>query len=104
MLVSGVVSEELVFRGVPLLIVAATFAVTDSQQRAHRLVRAVVVVAAWAASLIVFGIIHWEFSDLNVVSMVINGAVWGGAALWTRSLVPAVVGHTYWNLIASGAI
>lgn len=103
-LVSGVVSEELVFRGVPLLIVAATFAVTDSQQRAHRLVRAVVVVAAWAASLIVFGIIHWEFSDLNVVSMVINGAVWGGAALWTRSLVPAVVGHTYWNLIASGAI
>ncbi|OZD86537.1 hypothetical protein CH260_23885 [Rhodococcus sp. 05-2256-B2] len=103
-LVSGVVWEELVYRGVPLLIVAATFAVTDSHRRAHRVVRAVVVITAWAVSSVVFGIGHSEFSDLNAVSAAINGAVWGGAALWTRSLVPAVAGHTFWNLMSTGVI
>lgn len=86
--------EELLYRGLLLAICAAATALVAS-----RSIRAVVFVVALLGTSLIFGLAHIDWSLLNAASAAATGLVYGAAALVTRSLWPAVIGHALHNVL-----
>lgn len=86
--------EEILYRG-PLLAICAIVAALTTNKR----VRAVAVVAALLATSVVFGLVHLDWSLLNAVGAGVSGALYGIAALATRSLWPAIIAHSLSNAL-----
>lgn len=104
-LLSGVLREELFYRGLWLLFpIAIVRALPVYDRRTRGAVVVAVTAATWLLSTFTFGDSHAEFSAFNVATATVSGAVFGAAAVWTRSLLPAVIGHALTNLIATGVI
>lgn len=104
---ANVIVEELIFR--TPVIVASTIAL-------RRLRRPGVVVPRWEQVLLIAAVIcvwagisvygfasgHEQFSALNFATTFLDGIVWGALAIWTKSLLPGVVGHSVNNVLAGG--
>lgn len=88
------VPEELAFRGLLLVIVAAVMSSTS-----RRWVRGGVVTAAWIGTSWIFGLVHLDWSLLNAISAGVTGAVFGIVAIATRSLWGAIVAHGLYNAL-----
>lgn len=84
-------TEEVLFRGTLLLVVAGCAAVLPS-----RLSRAAAI-AALVASSVLFGLAHLSFGWTNVATATAGGLIFGGIALRTRSIIPCVIAHALYN-------
>jgi membrane protease YdiL (CAAX protease family) len=85
---SAAMAEELLFRGLLLLLVARMTA---------RRRRPVLVVAVLVGTSVAFGLWHWSYGMSNVLSVTVDGLVYGVLALRSRSLVPAVLAHGFYD-------
>lgn len=88
--VSGAVSEELLFRGALLLIVARSVTI----RRRPALGRLALVVSS-----VLFGLAHLPYGVGNVVTATVDGLAYGTLALRSRSLWPAVLAHGAYDSI-----
>lgn len=85
-------SEELVFR-TPVALWAVLIAPTIS----HRGVRWTSSLTVVVGTSLVFGASHSEYGMWNMSSAAVSGLLFGAATLTTRSLWPAVIGHTLYD-------
>ncbi|WAL49694.1 CPBP family intramembrane glutamic endopeptidase [Rhodococcus pyridinivorans] len=97
----GVLREELVFRSPGLVCWQLRDAVTG---RSRTALTAVAVGGGWLLSTVAFGMIHSDYSWLNVIMAGLFGAVIYPLVLATRSIWPAVSAHLIWNLVAFGVL
>lgn len=88
-------SEELVFRS-PVVI----WAVMVMPTLTHRGLRWSSGLAVVALTSVVFAASHSEYGMWNMSSAFVSGLLFGTAALLTRSLWPAILGHTAYNTAA----
>lgn len=84
--------EEVWYRG-PLLLAVAAISWWGPRPAMNR----VLVLLALAVSSVIFGTAHLDWSVLNAVTATMSGLLYGGAALLTRSLWPAVIAHAVTN-------
>lgn len=91
--------EEMLYRGPVIL--AAAYLLARTWPRCWRVVA---VGGIWLVSSVYFGGGHLEFSQLNAVTATANGLLYGGLALVSRSLWPAVVAHGLHNFLAGVAV
>ena len=85
-------SEELIFR-TPLALWAVMIAPAIPHRRLRWLAGLVVVVVTALA----FAASHSEYGMWNMSSAAVSGLLFGAATLTTRSLWPAVIGHTLYD-------
>lgn len=85
-------SEELVFR-TPVTLWAVLIAPTIP----HRGVRWTSSLTVLIGTSLVFAASHSEYGMWNMSSAAVSGLLFGASALTTRSLWPAVIGHTLYN-------
>lgn len=101
---ANVIVEELIYR--TPVIVAATLALRRLRTpggvpRWERALLIAAVICVWGGiSVYGFASGHQEFSALNFATTFLDGIVWGALAIWTRSLLPGVVGHSLGNALA----
>lgn len=101
-IISGVIAEEILFRGPGLLL----WRLRD--YTIHPIVRAGLtwgaIVGGLAVSTIAFGFVHHDHGAWNVLGAAIFGALIYPLALATGSLWPSIAAHTLWNLVAFGVL
>ncbi|WP_182262558.1 CPBP family intramembrane glutamic endopeptidase [Rhodococcus sp. UFZ-B548] len=104
---ANVIVEELIFRAP--VIAASTIALRRLRRpgvvvpRWERAPLVAAVICVWAGiSVYGFASGHEQFSALNFATTFLDGIVWGALAIWTRSLLPGVVGHSVNNVLAGG--
>ncbi|MFA3899566.1 CPBP family intramembrane glutamic endopeptidase [Rhodococcus sp. 5A-K4] len=97
-LISGVVAEEVLWRGP--LVVAVVLTRRYFRGGWPKWAAFMMIAGLWILLGYLFGIGHITFSALNAVHMVIAGLLWGGLAIWTRSLIPSITSHAVFNLLA----
>ncbi|MGW4334915.1 CPBP family intramembrane glutamic endopeptidase [Rhodococcus koreensis] len=97
-LMSGVVTEELMFRG--LLVAAVVFARRYFHSGWPKWAARILIAVLWIFLGYEFGIGHDTFSALNAALMVVAGLLWGALAIWTKSLFPSIASHALYNLFA----
>ena len=90
--------EEMAFR-VPVVVAAVWVfgAATGTRMAGVSRKQWVVLASVVIATTLLFGLVHLEFSWLNVVAAWIMGAVCAALALLTRSIWPAVALHAAYN-------
>jgi membrane protease YdiL (CAAX protease family) len=88
------IGEELMYRGVLLLAVAYVTISVPAGWLRRALVGTLLV-----GSAALFGVGHLNWSLLNATSAGIDGLLFGAVALWGRSLWPAIIAHTFFNLL-----
>ncbi|QSE87568.1 CPBP family intramembrane metalloprotease (plasmid) [Rhodococcus pseudokoreensis] len=97
-LMSGVVFEELMFRGP--LVAAVVFARRCIRSGWPKWAARILIAVLWIFLGYEFGIGHDTFSALNAALMVVAGLLWGVLAIWTKSLLPSIASHALYNLFA----
>ncbi len=64
-----------------------------------RLVRHLGILPGLVAGAAVYSLVHvWAGNPLLLIAAMVCGLVWGGMALWFRSLWPGLISHTVWDL------
>lgn len=99
-LLAAPVPEEVLFRG-PLLILAAAL----DRYRGTVLSKTTVTVLQLLGLVVSAGLFGWwhlNYSVFNAVAIAVAALVWGGLALWGRSLLPALVAHGLYDAAVFG--
>lgn len=96
-LISGVVTEEIRWRGP--LIAAVVLARRYFRSGWPKWAALMMITGLWILLGYNFGIGHDTFSAANAAHMVISGLLWGGLAIWTRSLIPSIASHAAYNAL-----
>lgn len=96
-LISGVVTEEILWRGP--LIAAVVLARRHFRSGWPKWAAHVMIAGLWILRGYKFGMAHYTFSALNAAVTVVAGLLWGGLAIWTRSLIPSIASHAAYNTL-----
>lgn len=88
--------EEFLYRGVMLVAVMAVMLLVS---RRRPRVRAALMAAAVATSIVLFAVAHLEYGVANVLSCAVTGTGYAVSAVVSRSVWPAVAMHAGYNVV-----
>ena len=92
--INAAAPEELIYRGALLAVCACVLARAKTAW-----IRVTVITVALLGTSALFGLAHLHWSLYNAVSAGITGALFGAAAVATRSLWAAIIAHAAYNAL-----